>query len=129
MAIRMLHVVAAAAGAGAAVGVDVLTERVMPARRADGAALGLLTAAAIYPAARRRGFGTVGEKAVLLAAGALVAAAVALPARRMQLLGAGWIAHAGFDAAFHPHDDSRIPSWYPAMCAGYDVALGARLLS
>ena len=80
MAIGVRNLVAAAVGAGAAVGVDVLTERTMPARRA-------------------------------------------------QVLGAGWIAHAGFDAVFTPHDASRIPSWYPAMCAGYDVALGARLLS
>jgi hypothetical protein len=126
---RVRDVAAFAAGAGAAVSVDVLTERAMPTRRIDGAALGLLTAAAIYPAARRSGFGTGVEKVVLIAAGAVVAVAAALPARRAQLLAAGWIAHAGFDAAFSPHDDSRIPSWYPAMCAGYDVGLGVRLLT
>jgi hypothetical protein len=53
--------------------------------------------------------------------------ATARPARRRQLVAAGWLAHAGFDAAFVPHDGSRIPAWYPAMCAGYDVALAGRL--
>jgi hypothetical protein len=129
MAIGVRNVLGLAVGAAAAVGVDKVTDEVMPARRLDGAALGLLTAAGIYPAARRRGFGTRGEKAVLISAGAVVAAAAALPARRAQLLAAGWIAHAGFDALFTPHRESRIPSWYPAVCAGYDLALGARLLT
>lgn len=129
MATGVQNVLGLAVGAAAAVGVDKLTAEVMPARRLDGAALGLLTAAGIYPAARRRGFGTRTEKAVLIAAGAVVAAAVAMPARRARLLAAGWIAHAGFDALFMPHDESRIPSWYPAVCAGYDLALGARLLA
>jgi hypothetical protein len=129
MAIGVRNALGLAVGAAAAVGVDRMTAQVMPARRLDGAALGLLTAAGIYPAARRRGFGTLSEKAVLLGAAAVVAATVAMPARRAQLLAAGWIAHAGFDAAFTSHDDSRIPSWYPAVCAGYDLALGARLLA
>lgn len=97
--------------------------------RTQSAAAGLLAAAAIYPLACRRGFGNLGEKAVLALAAGVVGAAAAKPQWRTQLIAAGWIAHASFDAAFHPNNDaSRIPSWYPAMCAGYDVALGARLL-
>jgi hypothetical protein len=39
------------------------------------------------------------------------------------------VAHAGFDAAFsHDATASRIPSWYPAACAGYDVAFAALLI-
>jgi hypothetical protein len=129
MAIGMRNVLGLAVGAAAAVGVDRVTEQLAPARRMDGAALGLLTAAGIYPAARRRGFGTASEKLVLTAAAVVVAAAAALPARRAQLLAAGWVAHAGFDALFTPHVESRIPSWYPAVCAGYDLALGVRLLT
>lgn len=116
-------------GGGAALAVDRAVAQTMPNARTESAAAGLLTAAAIYPLARRRGFGSFGEKVVLLAAGGVVAAAAAMPKQRTKLIAAGWVAHAAFDAAFrHDANVSRIPSWYPAMCAGYDVALGASLL-
>lgn len=126
---KMRDVLAGVLGGGAALAVDRAVDRAMPTARTASAATGLLTAAAIYPLARRRGFGSLGEKVVLLAAGSLVAAAAARPEHRTQLIAVGWLAHAGFDAAFsHDPAASRIPSWYPAMCAGYDVALGASLL-
>jgi hypothetical protein len=126
----MRNVVAGVTGAGAAIAVDRAVARTMPTARTESAAAGLLTAAAIYPLARRRGFGDLGEKVVLFAAGGVVAAAGALPKHRTRLIAAGWIAHATFDAAFRTDARaSRIPSWYPAMCAGYDIALGALLLS
>ena len=125
----MRDIVAGVIGGAAALAVDRAVGRTMPDTRTQSAAAGLLTAAAIYPVARRRGFGNLTEKVVLLAAGGVVAAAAAMPKQRTQLIAAGWIAHAAFDAAFHDNADvSRIPSWYPAMCAGYDIALGASLL-
>lgn len=126
---KMRDVVAGVIGGGAALAVDRAVSRTMPNARTESAAAGLLTAAAIYPLARRRGFGSLGEKVVLLGASGVVAAAAAMPKQRTQLIAGGWIAHAAFDAAFRDDANvSRIPSWYPAMCAGYDVALGASLL-
>jgi hypothetical protein len=122
-------VVAGAVGAAAAIAVDRAVDQTMPSFRTESAAAGLITAAVIYPLARRRGFGNLGEKAVLALATGIVVAAAAKPNRRTELIAAGWIAHAAFDGAFRPNREvSRIPGWYPAMCAGYDVALGARLL-
>ena len=45
-----------------------------------------------------------------------------------RLLAAGWAGHAVFDLAHDPGRHSRIPEWYPALCAGYDVGVAARLL-
>jgi trans-aconitate methyltransferase len=37
--------------------------------------------------------------------------------------------HALFDLACgHGSSTWRLPRWYPALCAGFDVAYGARLL-
>jgi hypothetical protein len=124
---RRKHIVAAALGATAAVGADVVTTRVQPKRRTEASAAGLVTAAAIYSLARRRSFGNGREKITLVAALALVGAALGQPEKARLIVAGGWLAHAGFDAAFTSRDDSRIPSWYPAMCAGYDVAAAARL--
>jgi hypothetical protein len=94
-------------------------------------AAGLATAAAIYPVARRRwgrDRNSAGELAGLLAYGAasVLAARRARPQAR-RLLAAGWASHALFDAA-HGHDEtSRLPQWYPAMCAGYDLVVCAHL--
>lgn len=121
--------IAGTLGAAAAVATDVATSRVAPSRRTEAAGLGLLGAAAIYPLARRRAFGDAREKATFAAVAALLAAAAAQPGMRRHLVAGGWLAHAGFDALFTPHRDSRIPGWYPAMCAGYDVALAARLVT
>jgi hypothetical protein len=117
-------VAAGAIGAAAAVGVDVVMQRTAPQHRTPGAALGLVGAALIYPVARRGRFGDAAEKLVLGAA--TVTSLMAHPDRR-RLVAAGWLAHALFDAQFAPGSASRIPRWYPAMCAGYDVALAARL--
>src|SRR4051794_28696733 len=94
-------------------------------------AAGLAFAAAVYPAARRRwqldrrsagellgviGYGTAG-----------VLAARRPPSRANRLLAVGWASHALFDAA-HGHDESsRLPRWYPALCAGYDLVIGGHL--
>lgn len=119
---------AAAIGAAAAVGADALALRIVPRHRVTAAAGGLVTAAAIYPLARRRTLGDDREKAVLVAAAVVALGPAALsPKAGRALIAVGWLAHAGFDASFHAGADSRIPRWYPAMCAGYDAALAVRL--
>jgi hypothetical protein len=42
------------------------------------------------------------------------------------LVGFGWAAHAIFDALVGD-EHGRLPRWYPALCAGYDLAFGAAL--
>ncbi|RNL66142.1 hypothetical protein EFK50_00485 [Nocardioides marmoriginsengisoli] len=96
-----------------------------------GAGAGLVTAAVIYPAARRdRGpSGALAvEAGVVLATTALAAvAAGGSPATGRRLLALGWATHAIFDYAQGPSADSRLPAWYPDLCAGYDVAFAARI--
>ena len=95
-----------------------------------GAGAGLVAAALIYPAARRsfRTSGLATEVGILVAAGGLTWVAANLdPAAGRRLVAGGWAAHALFDMLRGPSPDSRLPAWYPAMCAGYDVALAATL--
>ncbi|MFL6060249.1 MAG: hypothetical protein ACJ72E_03385 [Marmoricola sp.] len=97
-----------------------------------GAGGALVTAAVIYPAARR----DHGLSAAHLVEGGVVAATTGLAVRAArcdarrgrQLLAAGWAAHALFDAGFGPSEDSRLPRWYAPLCAGFDLAYAGRLL-
>lgn len=97
-----------------------------------GAGVGLVTAAVIYPAARREHAasqalaveGAVVGGTVLLA----ILAAGRSTATGRRLLALGWAAHALFDVGQGPSEDSRLPGWYPALCAGYDLALAGQLL-
>lgn len=93
--------------------------------------VGLVGAALIYPAARRElGPGVALEAAVLAGASALTAAAAkADSGTGRRLVAAGWASHALFDFLQGASDDSRLPGWYPSVCAGYDVAYAARLAS
>jgi hypothetical protein len=121
---------ALAAGAGIALVVDTAVARLVPQRRTAAAALGLVAAAAVYPVSRRRLGMDARETVTLAAAGAVAAIAVRLPtgtARR--LLGVGWAAHAMYDAVFtHDASITRLPAWYAPLCAGADIAMGARLI-
>lgn len=96
-----------------------------------GAGAGLVTAAVIYPAARRDHAPSAAlavEAGVVVATTVLAAAAAGRsPAAGRRLLALGWAAHALFDFGQGPSADSRLPSWYPEVCAGYDVAFAARL--
>jgi len=96
-----------------------------------GAGIGLVTAAVIYPAARREHRVSpelLVEGAVLLTATALATrAASGSPAIGRRLLAAGWASHALFDFLQGPSQDSRLPGWYAPVCAGYDIAFAARL--
>lgn len=135
-------VVAAAVGAAAAWGVEELSSRLFPARRAELGALGLTTAAVIYPAARRREWLSAASGRELAGVGAAVglSALACRPAdvkpdeqaaaetRRRRLVAAGWVAHAVFDNVHKAGPGGRLPGWYAAMCAGYDLAFAATLL-
>lgn len=97
-----------------------------------GAGIGLVTAAVIYPAARRD---HTSSKELVLEAGVVVATtAVAViaagqsPVAGRRILALGWAAHALFDFGQGPSQDSRLPSWYAPVCAGYDVAFAGQLL-
>lgn len=96
-----------------------------------GAGLGLVTAALVYPAARRERPGDraqLFEGAAVVVASALAAAAASCsPATGRRIAAAGWAAHAIFDVAQGASDDSRLPGWYAPACAGYDIAFAALL--
>jgi hypothetical protein len=128
-----------AIGAGAVTGwlVESATRRVVPALRPELAALGLVVAAAIYPAARRSG--RVSAPAAREAAGVAAATGLAVagsrlgrgpnrPVCRRGLLALGWVGHALFDVNHEAGEGGKLPSWYPDLCAGYDVAFAAALL-
>lgn len=134
---RSVTLAALAIGAVSGWAVDELARRRLPTRRGDLAAAGLVTAAVIYPAARRGHRGSrpaVHELGGVLAAAALGGAARARgkdrpdALRYRELVAAGWVAHALFDAVHHAGPGGRLPRWYPALCAGYDVAQAAALL-
>lgn len=120
--------------AGAALGIA----SAEPLRRRPGrapiiaAGAGLVTAAVIYPAARRDHAPTKElaiEGAVVGAATVLaVIAAGRSPVAGRRLLALGWAAHALFDFGQGPSADSRLPDWYAPVCAGYDFALAGQLL-
>ena len=57
-------------------------------------------------------------------------AALAVQRDSPGLLGAGWLAHVTWDALHHRgRGPTRVRSWYPPLCIGYDVALAAPLLT
>jgi hypothetical protein len=88
----------------------------------------------IYPAARGGRGATravaARERLAVVATAGVAAAAVTrsdrTAARRM--VAAGWASHALFDAVHDRGPTSRLPGWYPAVCAGYDLALASLLL-
>jgi hypothetical protein len=120
------------AGAVSAAGAVATIDRATPGQRRPLLAGGLLTAAAIYPLARRSralGPALTRELTAMVAFGAvaLVGLRQAGPTGT-RILAAGWAAHAVFDAAHDCGEDSLIPSWYPALCAGYDLVIAASLV-
>lgn len=129
----MDNAVSAAIGAVAGIGTDVVAERLAPKHRAMALAGGLVAAAAIYPLARRQrqpSAPLAREIAALVAAGALASlAARETPTKARNVVAVGWAAHAVFDMVHDDGEGSLIPSWYPAMCAGYDLAVAGRLVT
>lgn len=100
-------------------------------RRVVTAGAALVTAAVIYPAARRdhglSGAHAVEGAVVVATTGLALAAAGRDQVAGRRLLAAGWAAHALFDFGQGPSEDSRLPGWYAPLCAGFDVAHAARL--
>ena len=130
---RLTDAAALVAGAAAGYGMDAATTRLMDRFRVPGAAAGLVTAAAIYPLARRRFApdAALAREGAAVAATAVIAAASARMPNRLArtVLGMTWAAHAMFDATHEKTGNSRLPNWYPSLCAGYDLAFGARLIA
>jgi hypothetical protein len=99
------------------------------ARRLSGAALA--AAGGIYA-----GFAVAdGRRSALLVQGGELLGFTALAAIAVQrdspgLLGAGWLAHTAWDALhYRGRGPTRVRSWYPPLCIGYDMALAAPLLT
>jgi hypothetical protein len=117
-------------GVGGGLLADVLISRRMADRRALWSAVGLVVAALVYPMARRRPGLDPSEAWTALSACVIAALSVGRSDRLARsLLGVGWMCHAIFDLTFGDSSSTwRLPRWYPALCAGFDVAYGARLL-
>ena len=131
--LRGRDIVSASVGISAALAVDHVIDRRLPGKRVMLQAAGLTAAAVIYPAARRRRTASLAmlrELSALAGFGALSSAAARNPdtAAAAKWLAAGWTAHAAFDFAHDGGEHSLIPAWYPALCAGYDLATAAKLL-
>ena len=128
------NIFSAGIGMGAALAVDSLVSRRGGGQRVVLQAAGLTTAALIYPAARTQrsvSLAMLRELAALAGFGVLSAAAAGNrdTASAARWLAAGWTAHAAFDFAHDGGEGSLIPAWYPALCAGYDLATAAKLLA
>jgi hypothetical protein len=126
--------IAVVAGAGLALASDFLTRRRLPAHVVPAAAAGLVTAAVIYPAARvgRAVDADVARRerlSVMATSGVLALAAIRGSSGRVRsIVASGWLAHAAFDQVHDKGATSRLPEWYPAVCAGYDIAIAGLLL-
>ncbi|MDI9902860.1 hypothetical protein QM716_23675 [Rhodococcus sp. IEGM 1409] len=44
-----------------------------------------------------------------------------------RLVAASWAVHPIFDLLHERGPDSRLPDWYPAICAGYDLGVAGLL--
>ena len=68
------------------------------------------------------------EWIAVLATAAVYVGASILPAQgAARLTAGGWLAHAVFDYGHDRGVSSRLPQWYPALCAGFDVGVAALL--
>jgi hypothetical protein len=119
------------AGAALAAGNVRLTASQPSGRRTVLWAAGLVVAAAVYPAARGRWEADAAAARELL--GLAVYSSVAFTAVRhappagARIAAAGWASHAAFDLVHRHSEGSRLPEWYPAVCAGYDLVVAASL--
>jgi hypothetical protein len=129
--------VAVLAGAVSALTVEEFTRKRLGGARVELAAIGLVTAAAIYPAFRRdqRSSGPALREAAVVVAATGLSLAGRGPVRgpqsslgRRGLLALGWVAHAAFDDKHRATPGSRLPGWYADLCAGYDIAFAGSLL-
>ena len=117
------------AGALACVVYVLAARRAGPGREPKVYAVGLVLAALVYV-----GFAAAGGAArrwwVLESVGLVLfsAAALLVTRRNVWALALGWAAHAAWDFLLHgPADAAFVPGWYPAVCAGFDLALALYL--
>ncbi|HZZ47917.1 MAG TPA: hypothetical protein VFE65_13610 [Pseudonocardia sp.] len=126
---RISSLVSVAVGAGSAVGCDWALRSRWPRQRVGTHALGLGVAAAIYPALRSGEFlGRAGVRELAALGGYSALGVVAVRSgspTAARVVSGAWASHALFDAAHRTGSRSRIPRWYPALCAGYDLAVAA----
>ncbi len=117
--------------------VDAPLKKWMPRNRTSSYAIGLMVAAAVYPVARQgrtRLRHTVDvsiptrEWSAVAATFAVFVGALILPSRSARrLVAASWAIHPIFDLLHERGPDSRLPDWYPAICAGYDLGVAGLL--
>lgn len=86
---------------------------------------GLIVAAVIYV-----GFGLWGRAwdwlpMELLGVGIYAAFAVLAKKHSLIWLVVGWALHIGWDLMVHP---GYVPSWYPGICLGFDIAIALYIL-
>jgi hypothetical protein len=122
-----------AAVAGGAFAGAVTHQTVRRAKRPEAvSALFLVGAAATYLLADPRGVSGAARTREVAAVGATVAMGLVsgmVPRRTSRrLLAAGWLSHAAFDAVHRRNDSSHLPGSYPAVCAGFDVAVAGLLM-
>jgi hypothetical protein len=129
---RRADLIAGAVGLASAVVADRAAARLFPEQRERIHSLGLLGAAAIYPAAhdwRDHAGGSTYELAGLAGFGAVGLHGWRRGPSAARVVAAGWAAHMLFDARFGHGPTTRLPAWYPALCAGYDLAIAGFLLT
>jgi uncharacterized membrane protein YfcA len=132
MRARTLSVpLAVLAGVGGGRLTAIALRAVVPASRSRVLSASLVPVALVYPLARTA---VDDRRAVLREVGgvAVMAAATALAARSdrsTRVTASGWLAHAAFDLVHDPGRDSRLPGWYPALCAGFDAGVAWDLLA
>lgn len=126
-----LQVTGLAAGAALAAGNLRLLASQPSARQAVLWGVGLSVAGAVYPTARKQWRPDAAAARELLGLVGYTAVAVAacrqLPPTGTRIAAAGWASHALFDLAHRHSEGSRLPDWYPAVCAGYDLVVASHL--
>ena len=117
--------------------VDAPLKKWMPRNRTSSYAARLVVAAAVYPVARQ---GQVRQgrlvdvsipirewSAVSATFVVFVGALVLPPSTARRLVAASWAVHPIFDLLHEFGPESRLPDWYPAICAGYDLGVAGLL--
>lgn len=126
------HRVAALIGVAIALIDDSIVRTLWPHRVIAFHSVALVVAGITYPAFRRSDFGAKTARKELVQAGSYgtigVIAAIRNTPRAGQVAALTWITHAVFDISHTTGPQSNLPQWYPAYCAGFDIALALRML-
>jgi len=126
------RIIAAGTGLVLSVLFDAPAQKWMPRSRTPAYAVGLMVAAAVYPVARQgrkvdASIRTREWSAAAATGAVLVGGLVLPPSAARRLVATGWALHPIFDLLHECGSDSRLPDWYPAMCAGYDLGVAGLL--